>query len=144
MTVTSGFYVRSLAHDLGAAVNSLALMSSLVRTRQGDFELGENVLEYDDLAKDEDEWAPKVGSMLAEWRESEGIESDPDEELKRIVPGPKDAKPKLRAKLRAGKEKIKKQKEGEQQEGESEECSSVFPGRQHDVGALTGIRQLIG
>jgi hypothetical protein len=60
--------------------------------------------------------------MLAEWKENEGIESDPDEDLKLPVPrGPKDAKPKLRAKLRAGKEKIRKKKEGEQQDGESEE-----------------------
>jgi tRNA pseudouridine55 synthase len=121
MTVTSGFYVRSLAHDLGTTVNSLGLMSSLVRTRQGDFELGQNVLEYNDLAKGEDEWAPKVGNMLADWRENEGIESGPDEDLKRPVLGPKDAKPKLRAKLRAGKEKIRKKREGEQQDGESEE-----------------------
>jgi tRNA pseudouridine55 synthase len=121
MTVTSGFYVRSLAHDLGAAVGSLALMSSLVRTRQGNFELGQNVLEYDDLATGEDEWAPKIGSMLAEWKGNESIESDPNEDLNRPVPGPKDAKPKLRAKLRAGKEKIRKKKESEQHDGESEE-----------------------
>ena len=46
MTVTSGFYVRSLSHDLGEAVGSLACMSELLRTRQGDFELGRNVMEY--------------------------------------------------------------------------------------------------
>lgn len=67
MTVTSGFYVRSLCHDLGAAVGSLGLMAALVRTRQGDFELGKNVLDYDDLAKGEDEWAPKVQKMLDAW-----------------------------------------------------------------------------
>ncbi|KAM0722357.1 hypothetical protein Q7P37_001798 [Cladosporium fusiforme] len=67
MTVTSGFYVRSLCHDLGAAVGSLGLMAALVRTRQGDFELGKNVLEYEDLAKGEDEWAPKVQKMLDDW-----------------------------------------------------------------------------
>jgi len=67
MTVTSGFYVRSLCHDLGAAVNSLALMSSLVRTRQGDFELGKNVLEYSDLTKGEEVWGPKVEEMLGNW-----------------------------------------------------------------------------
>jgi len=67
MTVTSGFYVRSLCHDLGAAVSSLALMSSLVRTRQGDFELGKNVLEYADLQKGEAVWGPKVEEMLGNW-----------------------------------------------------------------------------
>ena len=67
MTVTSGFYVRSLCHDLGAAVDSLALMSELVRTRQGNFELGKNVLEYEDLAKGEDVWGPQVEEMLGNW-----------------------------------------------------------------------------
>jgi len=67
MTVSSGFYVRSLCHDLGIAVGSLGLMSTLVRTRQERFELGKNVLEYDELAKGEDSWAPKVLDMLAEW-----------------------------------------------------------------------------
>ena len=67
MTVSSGFYVRSLCHDLGIAVGSLGLMSTLVRTRQERFFLGKNVLEYDELAKGEDVWAPQVLEMLAEW-----------------------------------------------------------------------------
>ena len=67
MTVTSGFYVRSLCHDLGKAVGSLAIMSDLVRTRQGDFQLGENVLEYDDLSRGEDIWGPKVEAFLEAW-----------------------------------------------------------------------------
>lgn len=68
MTVTSGFYVRSLCHDLGQAVGSLGIMSELVRTRQANFELGGNVLEYEDLGKGEDVWAPKVEKMLDEWQ----------------------------------------------------------------------------
>jgi tRNA pseudouridine55 synthase len=71
MTVTSGFYVRSLCHDLGAAVGSAALMAELERTRQGDFELGKNVLEYEDLEKGEKVWAPKVEVMLDEWYEQD-------------------------------------------------------------------------
>jgi tRNA pseudouridine55 synthase len=67
MTVTSGFYVRSLCHDLGQAVGSMGIMSELVRTRQGQFSLKENVLEYDDLIKGEDEWGPKVHEMLSNW-----------------------------------------------------------------------------
>ncbi|KAI7503601.1 pseudouridine synthase [Hortaea werneckii] len=67
MTVTSGFYVRSLCHDLGAAVDSLGCMAELVRTRQGDFELGVNALPYEDLAKGEEVWGPKVRSMLEQW-----------------------------------------------------------------------------
>ena len=62
MTVTSGFYVRSLCHDLGAAVGSAALMAELERTRQGDFELGKNVLEYADLEKGEEVLGAAGGS----------------------------------------------------------------------------------
>ncbi|KAL2048101.1 hypothetical protein N7G274_000012 [Stereocaulon virgatum] len=67
MTVTSGFYVRSLSHDLGEAVGSLACMSALVRTRQGDFELGKNVLEYEVLERGEDVWAPQIQKLLDQW-----------------------------------------------------------------------------
>ena len=67
MTVTSGFYVRSLCHDLGKEVGSLGTMAELVRTRQGDFELDKNVLDYEDLSRGEDIWAPKVERMLGEW-----------------------------------------------------------------------------
>ena len=67
MVVTSGFYVRSLCHDLGAAVGSAALMAELQRTRQGEFELGKNVLEYEDLEKGEKVWGPQVESMLDAW-----------------------------------------------------------------------------
>lgn len=72
MTVTSGFYVRSLSHDLGEVVGSLACMCELVRTRQGDFELGKNVLEYDNLEKGEDVWGPKIEQLLAEWESCKG------------------------------------------------------------------------
>ncbi|KAK3069617.1 pseudouridine synthase pus4, partial [Teratosphaeriaceae sp. CCFEE 6253] len=75
MTVTSGFYVRSLAHDLGAAVGSLGIMASLVRTRQGQFELGRNALEYGDLAKGEEVWGEVVEEMLREWQQGKaGVE----------------------------------------------------------------------
>lgn len=67
MTVTSGFYVRSLSHDLGKKVGSLATMCELVRTRQGDFKLGDGVLEYEDIKQSEDVWGPKVERMLDEW-----------------------------------------------------------------------------
>lgn len=69
MTVTSGFYVRSLSHDLGEAVGSLACMSELVRTRQGGFTLGKNVLEYDVLEKGEEVWGPQVERLVNEWGE---------------------------------------------------------------------------
>ena len=72
MTVTSGFYVRSLSHDLGQVVGSLACMCELVRTKQGDFELGRNVLEYEDLEEGEDVWGPKVEQLLVELESSNG------------------------------------------------------------------------
>lgn len=68
MTVTSGFYVRSLAHDLGKAVGSCGLMSELVRSRQGDFELHpDKILEYKDLEAGEEVWGPKVTKFLTDW-----------------------------------------------------------------------------
>jgi tRNA pseudouridine55 synthase len=68
MTVTSGFYVRSLCHDLGEQLDCGGMMAELVRIRQGDFVLGtEQCLEYDDLAKGEEVWAPKVERMLRHW-----------------------------------------------------------------------------
>lgn len=72
LTVSSGFYVRSLCHDLGRTVGSLGTMAALVRTRQGDFELGRNVLEFGDLERGFEVWGPKVEGMLEDWNEREG------------------------------------------------------------------------
>ncbi|KAL8785507.1 MAG: hypothetical protein Q9213_003333 [Squamulea squamosa] len=78
MTVTSGFYVRSLCHDLGQEVGSLGIMSELVRTRQADFELSRNVLEYEDLCKAEDVWAPLIVQVLEDWNEKLAKKSEDD------------------------------------------------------------------
>lgn len=67
MTVSSGFYVRSLCHDLGVAVGSLASMSTLVRTRQACFDLGVNTIAYEDFEQDESVWGPKVAKELNAW-----------------------------------------------------------------------------
>jgi tRNA pseudouridine55 synthase len=75
MTVTSGFYVRSLCHDLGEAVGSQAMMAELIRTRQGQFELGKNVLEYGDLEKGEEVWGKRVAVMLDAWQAGETLKS---------------------------------------------------------------------
>ncbi|KAF5669807.1 trna pseudouridine55 synthase [Fusarium heterosporum] len=73
LTVTSGFYIRSFCHDLGAKLDSAALMAELARTRQSDFEVGsENCLEYTDLAKGEEVWGPKVTQMLDSWSKTKG------------------------------------------------------------------------
>lgn len=68
MTVTSGFYVRSLCHDLGEKLGCGAMMAELSRTRQGQFVLqGANCMEYDELLKGEEVWGPKVHRMLDLW-----------------------------------------------------------------------------
>jgi tRNA pseudouridine55 synthase len=68
MTVTSGFYVRSLCHDLGEKLGCGAMMAELARTRQGDFVLGgDNCMEYEDLHKGEEVWGPKVERMIDLW-----------------------------------------------------------------------------
>lgn len=72
MSVTSGFYVRSLCHDIGIEVGSGALMAELERTRQEKFEVGKNCLEYQDLMKGESVWGPKVEAMLEEWEVRNG------------------------------------------------------------------------
>ncbi|KAK0272197.1 pseudouridine synthase pus4 [Friedmanniomyces endolithicus] len=103
MTVTSGFYVRSLAHDLGAAVDSLGIMASLVRTRQGDFELGRNVLEYSELAEGEGVWGPRVSAMLKDWQGKEaGRGEDGAREVasNRVEGEKRVAKPAVRARVR--------------------------------------------
>ncbi|KIW03856.1 tRNA pseudouridine(55) synthase [Verruconis gallopava] len=68
MVVSSGFYVRSLCHDLGVALDSAGLMATLVRSRQSGFELGRNVIEFDDFEKGEEVWEPQVKKMLEEWQ----------------------------------------------------------------------------
>lgn len=68
MVVSSGFYVRSLCHDLGVALDSAGLMATLVRSRQSGFELGKNVIEYDEFAKGEGVWEPQVEKSLEDWQ----------------------------------------------------------------------------
>ena len=67
MTVTSGFYVRSLCHDLGDALGSKACMAELVRTRQGQFVLGHNTIELSDFEAGEEVWGPKLEKILDSW-----------------------------------------------------------------------------
>lgn len=68
MTVTSGFYVRSLCHDLGEKLGCGAMMAELVRSRQGEFVLDtDNCMEYSDLTLGEEVWAPKIQKALDLW-----------------------------------------------------------------------------
>lgn len=78
VTASSGFYVRSFAHDLGIACGSLALMATLVRSRQGKFESG-SVLTYQDLAGGEEVWGPKVQNMLQIWNAQHPEEHEKDD-----------------------------------------------------------------
>ncbi|KAJ9143728.1 Trub family pseudouridylate synthase-containing protein [Pleurostoma richardsiae] len=79
MTVSTGFYVRSFCHDLGEKVGSAAIMAELVRERQQNFTL-DDCLDYDDLAKGEAVWGPKVESMLRRWTEKEAVEGGGENE----------------------------------------------------------------
>jgi tRNA pseudouridine55 synthase len=95
LTVSSGFYVRSFAHELGLACKSLGIMAALIRSRQGDFCLDPSpssisesahvastgpygVLSYDDLALGEGHWGPKVTAMLERWNADHPSGSDDD------------------------------------------------------------------
>jgi len=51
---SKGFYVRSLAHDFGVALNNGAFLSALRRTRSGDFKV-ENAMQLDYFVKTIDE-----------------------------------------------------------------------------------------
>ncbi|KAK9488353.1 pseudouridine synthase [Lipomyces starkeyi] len=60
-TVSSGTYIRSLVHDIAIAMGARAHVAKLTRTRQGDWEVGKNIIPADDIeGKDLSEWAPKV------------------------------------------------------------------------------------
>lgn len=74
LTVSSGFYVRSFAHDLGLVCQSYGTMSELARTRQADFTTTSPVtdglvpaLEYSDIAEGEQVWGPKITKVLDAW-----------------------------------------------------------------------------
>jgi tRNA pseudouridine55 synthase len=103
MTVTSGFYVRSLCHDLGEAVGSQAMMAELIRTRQGQFELGKNVLEYSDLEKGEEAWGKKIEAMLEAWEAGETLSFIPESEARANV----NEEPEVEGDTKAEERKVK-------------------------------------
>jgi tRNA pseudouridine55 synthase len=90
MTVSGGFYVRSLCYDLGLKMNSGAYMADLVRTRQGDFSFDEAV-PWEDFTQG-GPWEDKVVSILKNppkrFKEPEGFEKSvekSDEGVKKEV-----------------------------------------------------------
>jgi tRNA pseudouridine55 synthase len=62
MTVSGGFYVRSLCYDLGLKLDSGAYMAELARTRQGDFRLEDSV-PWEELVEG-GAWEDKVVRVL--------------------------------------------------------------------------------
>ncbi|KAJ4337470.1 pseudouridine synthase pus4 [Didymella glomerata] len=75
LTVCSGFYVRSFAHDLGIACQSRSHMATLLRTRQATYTTHDpadspeltNAITYADLETGEDIWGPKIRPQLEAW-----------------------------------------------------------------------------
>ena len=63
MTVTAGFYVRSLAHDLGEALGCGAVLMALRRTRSGEFGLSRAVPLEEVLRSKREDLASRVMPM---------------------------------------------------------------------------------
>jgi tRNA pseudouridine55 synthase len=78
MTVSGGFYVRSLCYDLGTAVESGAYMAELVRIKQGSFSIGDAV-PWEDFVPG-GPWEKKLVRILSKGKIS--IESTPVEDGK--------------------------------------------------------------
>jgi tRNA pseudouridine55 synthase len=95
MTVTSGFYVRSLCHDLGEKLGCGAMMAELSRTRQGQFVLGgANCIDYYELLEGEEVWGPKVRRMLELWNNPNAREAEPQNSGETSAPAEaREAKP---------------------------------------------------
>ena len=75
LTVCSGFYVRSFAHDLGIACQSRSHMATLLRTRQATYTTSNpaespdltTAITYADLDAGEETWGPKLRPQLESW-----------------------------------------------------------------------------
>jgi tRNA pseudouridine55 synthase len=75
LTVSSGFYVRSFAHDLGIVCQSRSHMATLLRTRQATYTTQDppdssdltTAITYADLEGGEGAWGPKIRPQLEAW-----------------------------------------------------------------------------
>lgn len=75
LIVSSGFYVRSFAHDLGIACGTFSHMTFLRRTRQATFTTSDpppssdltKALTYADLDAGEEVWSAKLRPQLEAW-----------------------------------------------------------------------------
>jgi tRNA pseudouridine55 synthase len=85
---SAGTYIRSLAHDLGAALNTGAHLSGLIRSRSGGFSL-ENAVSLESLLQDE-AWTQHLVSpkqALSDWQSIELSPEDAQElKLGRFIP----------------------------------------------------------
>ncbi|KAF2653412.1 tRNA pseudouridine synthase B [Lophiostoma macrostomum CBS 122681] len=116
LVVSSGFYVRSFAHDLGVACQSRAFMAELVRTRQANFTLKQDLsthsaepeasselipaVTYDMLDAGEDVWGPVLRPQLEKWVESNpvamGHVDGRDASTRNLIASKKEIRPKQR------------------------------------------------
>jgi tRNA pseudouridine55 synthase len=84
----AGTYIRSLAHDLGAALNTGAHLSGLIRSRSGGFSL-ENAVSLESLLQDE-AWTRHLVSpkqALSDWQSIDLSPEDAQElKLGRFIP----------------------------------------------------------
>ena len=103
MQVTAGFYVRSLANDLGEALGCGAHLAALRRTRSGEFDLGPAVPLAEVLQSPREDLATRVLPLAALLRDvpavtlrgtanlerlKNGVEMAPDDVLAPISPLP--------------------------------------------------------
>ncbi|KFH46655.1 tRNA pseudouridine synthase-like protein [Hapsidospora chrysogenum ATCC 11550] len=129
MTVTSGYYVRSFCHDLGARLESAGLMAELDRVRQSDFTVGGvNCLEYSDLAKGEEVWGPKVVKMLARWNGEPTDDDQPPSAPPSKFKSPPPPKEKINVKDRIAAEaqEILRRADAQQQEQQQQEDPQTY------------------
>ncbi|KAF9694239.1 hypothetical protein EKO04_008063 [Ascochyta lentis] len=84
LTVCSGFYVRSFAHDLGIACQSRSHMATLLRTRQATYTTSEPpessdltiAITYADLDGGEEIWGAKIRPQLRSWVAANPVPSE--------------------------------------------------------------------
>jgi tRNA U55 pseudouridine synthase TruB len=79
MTVSGGFYVRSLCYDLGMKLDSGAYMAELVRTRQGEFRY-EDAVDWEDFVEG-GAWEEKVVNVLSGGNRKGAPEEKPEDKI---------------------------------------------------------------
>lgn len=85
MTVSGGFYVRSMCYDLGLELESGAYMAELVRTKQGEFGI-EDAVEWEEFVEG-GAWEEKVVRILensATGQRNAGLENKVEESRMRL------------------------------------------------------------